>query len=691
MQARHGRWFGHAWALAALTLAGAVGAAGCVGEPGMTAGATEVDVNDASIGGVVLNDGRPEAGVWVVAETTSLPTRFTRIVVTDDAGRFLVPDLPAAATSFNVWVRGYGLRDSDPIKTTRGSRVTLRAENARSAQEAAKIYPANYWLSLYEPPPAGALPLVDNEGTHHRGSEGEGADEESGVASRAYPAREHWVGQMKLGCMLCHQLGQDISRLFDKPEHWDAVWERAQMVRTAEGLGKAVLRTSLSDWGARIARGEVPPAPPRPTGLERNMVVTQWEWARDDSYIHDNVSTDKRKPTLYPYGPVYGLDIGQSFLWALDPVKHTVTPHEIPLRTGPGRDPSRLGRIQGLTSSHNPMLDDKGNVWMTTRVRGNEDTPKWAGSVTRDIGGSGAALSGRDLRASRHLGYFSSQEGKFVLIDTAFATHHLQFDQEGRLWTSGDNTRLGMFDPRKLDPERPQDTEHQAQTGWAHIDPKTGRSTMGGGYGIVVSPVDGTIWRANYPGIFGQAPLPDLSGNRIDMFDPKTNVYKQYELPLPGYGARGIDATTDGKLWFATGSGHLGRFDPKTEKFTYWETPGPKIKGTGKETGSADFHYYLWVDQFDTLGLGKDMVVSTGTNSDSLLVFNPATEQFTVIRIPYPRGMFTRGLDGRIDDANAGWKGRGLWASNNTDGLVHTENRRSFISHVQFRQNPLEP
>ena len=246
-----------------------------------------------------------------------------------------------------------------------------------------------------------------------------------------------------------------------------------------------------------------------------------------------------------------------------------------------------------------------------------------------------------------------------------------------------------MFDPRKFDPARPEETESAAQSAFAQIDPTTGRSAMGGGYGIIVSPVDGTVWRANYPGIFGQAPLPDLSGNYIDKFDPKTKTYKRYSIPLPGYGPRGIDATTDGRLWFGTGSGHLGRFDPKTERFTYWETPGPKMKGTGKEIGSADFHYYIWVDQFDTLGLGKDMVILTGTNSDSLLVFNPATERFTIIRTPYPRGMFTRGLDGRIDDPNTGWKGRGLWVSNNTDGLLHTEKKRGFISHVQFRESPL--
>lgn len=655
------------------------------------ASADSVEIDAGSIGGVVVNGGKPEAGVWVIAETESLPTHFSRIVVTDDQGRFVVPDLPAG--KYNVWVRGYGLRDSEPVHSAPGQRLTLQATTAASPLEAAKIYPANYWLSLYEPPKAEHLPLVEEGEGKHTASNIAGADEESGESSGVFPSKEHWLGSVKLNCMLCHQLGQEITRLWTREQDWDAVWERAGMVNSAKGLGRNVLRKSLAEWASRIAAGEVPPAPPRPSGVERNMVITQWNWGQDLSYIHDNVSTDKRNPTLYPYGKVWGIDIGQSYLWALDPVKHTISSYEVPLRDGPGRDPERLGRIQGLTSSHNPMLDDKGNVWLTTRVRDFKENPKWVTDVMVDIGDPTKehmkTLPPRRLMASRHLGYFDSRNEKFVLIDTAFATHHLQFDREGRLWTSGDGSRLGMFDPSKFDPNKPEETEAAAQTAFTQVDPKTGKSAMGGGYGIIVSPVDGTIWRANYPGIFGQEPLPDLSGNYIDKFDPKTKTYKRYQIPLPGYGPRGIDATTDGMLWFATGSGHLGRFDPKTEQFKYWDTPGPKIKGTGKETGSADFHYYIWADQFNALGLGKDMVIVNGTNSDSLLAFNPTTEQFTIIRVPSPVGLFTRGLDGRIDDANAGWKGRGLWMSNNTDGLMHTEKRRGYISHVQFRPDPL--
>jgi len=64
------------------------------------------------------------------------------------------------------------------------------------------------------------------------------------------------------------------------------------------------------------------------------------------------------------------------------------------------------------------------------------------------------------------------------------------------------------------------------------------------------------------------------------------------------------------------------------------------------------------VDQFDTFGLGKDTVVVTGTTSDSMLIFDPKKETFSIFRMAYPMPFYTRGLDGRIDDAKAGWKGR---------------------------------
>src|SRR5438045_5931702 len=71
------------------------------------------------IAGVVRSSTGPEAGVWVIAETKDLPTNFIKIVVTDDAGRFMVPELPAA--TYRVFVRGYGLVDSAPVQLKPGA------------------------------------------------------------------------------------------------------------------------------------------------------------------------------------------------------------------------------------------------------------------------------------------------------------------------------------------------------------------------------------------------------------------------------------------------------------------------------------------------------------------------------------------------------------------------------------------
>ena len=99
---------------------------------GFTAGRAEcsqqsaaVRIDNDDIGGVVTSASGPEAGVWVIAETTDLPTKYAKIVVTDDQGRYVLPDLPKA--NYNVWVRGYGLVDSPKVKTAPGKILNLKA------------------------------------------------------------------------------------------------------------------------------------------------------------------------------------------------------------------------------------------------------------------------------------------------------------------------------------------------------------------------------------------------------------------------------------------------------------------------------------------------------------------------------------------------------------------------------------
>jgi len=655
--------------------------AGHFAGPTRLAAQAGVQVDKASIGGTVTNasTGRPEAGVWVIAET-KLAVPYRKIVVTDDRGRFLVPDLPAA--SYDLWVRGYGLKDSAKTKAERGAQVKLQAASATTQQEAAKIYPAAYWTSLIKAPAKEELPAE-------------------------YKSQEHWLAALRGGCNQCHQLGMTAMRGFTSPDVWDFyIKKNGGMNGAANRLGRELLEKALADWSTRIKNGEVPEAPPRPVGIERNFVVTQWDWAAPDSFIHDNVSTDKRNPALYGNGIVYGADrAGGGRLWALDPAKNTLEMFPVQGRTAqgldrnidyyhstdtaePGEGGGRGVRQPGtwMPSPHNPMLNERGELWMTQPVRppGPENNPKWSAStVALDIDDPAAKdIAAKALASRSHgmqLGYFDTKTHKFVGVDTSYNTHHLQFDWQGRIWSDGDV--LGMLDTTKIDRNNVEGTEAAAQKAWMRVDTKAGRVIPTSGYATGVNPVDGTIW----------VPVPTVDGpqNKIYMLDPKTQKYTDYPLPLPGRLAHGIDFSTDGNVWFSAGSGHLGRIDRKTGKFTYWELPGAKFAGTGNETGSTEYPYFMWVDQFDTLGMGKDTVIVTGTTSDSMLIFNPKTEKWTVFRLPYPLPFYTRGLDGRIDNPNAGWKGRGIWTSYNSYLPKFTETKVGYLNHIQLRPNPL--
>jgi len=631
-------------------------------------GASGFTVDKASIGGVVLNakTAKPEAGVWVIAET-KLSVPYRKIVVTDDQGRFLVPDLPDA--SYDLWVRGYGLKDSEKVKAARGDKVKLQAASAETPQEAAKIYPASYWTSMIHPPAKEELP-------------------------KGYASQEQWLAAFRGGCNQCHQLGMTVTRRYTTADDWDSVWKRNDnMSAAADRLGRDLMEKTMVDWGTRIKNGEVPPQPPRPTVIERNFVVTQWDWGTHESFFHDVTSTDKRNPTMYAYGKVYGADrTGGGVLWVLDPVKNTIEPMPVVPRNGKGYSTKvdyyhdRESEEAWMASPHNPMLDEHGRVWMTqpTRPPGAENNPKWSAStVAMDTTDPQAlAIASKALLSRSHgmqLGFFDTNSNKFVGVDTSYNTHHLQFDWQDRIWTDGDV--LGELDTTKIDPANPAATEAGAEHAWMRVDMDSKKVVPTNGYATAVSPVDGNVWLS--------VPVVDGPQNKLYMLDPKTSKFKDYPLPLPGRLSHGIDFSTDGTVWFSAGSGHLGRLDPKTGQFKYWDLPGPKFTGTGAETGSTEYPYFLWVDQFDTLGLGKNTVIVTGTTSDSMLIFDPKKETFTVFRMAYPMPFYTRGLDGRIDDAKAGWKGRGIWATYSSYMPKFTETRLGSVNHIQLRPNPL--
>src|ERR1700681_331404 len=124
--------------------------------------AAEIKIVSDDIGGVVTSSKGPEAGVWVIAETKDLPTGYRKIVVTDDQGRYVIPELPKA--NYDVWVRGYGLVDSPKVKATAGKTVNLKAVAAPSEKEAAEYYPGMYWYSMLNIPAKDQFPGTGEKG-----------------------------------------------------------------------------------------------------------------------------------------------------------------------------------------------------------------------------------------------------------------------------------------------------------------------------------------------------------------------------------------------------------------------------------------------------------------------------------------------------------------------------------------------
>jgi hypothetical protein len=125
------------------------------------------------------------------------------------------------------------------------------------------------------------------------------------------------------------------------------------------------------------------------------------------------------------------------------------------------------------------------------------------------------------------------------------------------------------------------------------------------------------------------------------------------------------------------------------EGWSFFAEPLPQFKNI-QQSGSSEGSYYTWVDQFDTLGLGSNTPISTGNQSGSLLVLDDG--EWVRLMVPYPLGFYTKWLDGRIDDPDGGWQGRGLWATISSRAPFHMESgagTTSKVYHFQMRPDPL--
>jgi hypothetical protein len=267
----------------------------------------------------------------VIAETTDLPTRYAKVVVTDDRGRYLIPGLPKA--NYKVWSRGYGLLDSQPTPSAPGKTVHLHNDPTPDARTAAMHYPAVYWYSMLKVP-------AESEFTDAATRAAKGISERS-------KTQGEWLHIMKTdGCGACHQIGDRASR--ELPPNLGTfkttqdAWRRrldsgqagVNMITYLVTLGQKRALNMFADWTDRIAAGEYPQSPPsRPQGVERNVVITMWDWADPKSYLHDEITTDKLNPRVNPNGLIYGSpELSTDNIPILDPVTNTARSFRIPVR-----------------------------------------------------------------------------------------------------------------------------------------------------------------------------------------------------------------------------------------------------------------------------------------------------------------------------------------------------------------------
>ena len=734
-----------------------------------------VVVDADNIGGVVTSAKGPEAGVWVIAETNDLGTKFRKIVVTDERGRYLLPELPKA--TYKVWVRGYGLVDSAPVTAAPGTSLALTAVVAPDARAAAQYYPGNYWYSLLQIPPKSAFPMKmppvraadrPERFLDCRGGGATGCEERGGGMALAgftpddlkngYVAsnQAEYIYTIKRTCNDCHQIGNKITREINPAlGHFASsteAWERMLKSGQTGGLMMAAVDVRFgherglalfADWSDRIAAGEVPVVPPRPQGVERNVVLSMWEFGTERAFIHDIAASNGMNQTANAYGKIYGTDNASGMVEWVDPVANTKGRFEPPpTPNNPNKAlPSSLQYNEAPSpfwgdelvwnergGAGGPQIDPLGRLWYSARPLSpatfcgkGSDNPF---AKNFPVGGGG-------------LGVYDPKTGQQTVFPMcgASGSHRAWANDADRTLYAPLGVQSGGFAWIKT---RVWDETHDVEKaiGWCpgildyNGDGKIGAYTLPGEpadptldrmfpvgglpYGVGSSPVDGSFWVVG--GVLG-GPKTAVPGRIMRCTrganPPATCTMEVYEPPfnnpkapgVEGYTTQGVEVDSQGVTWVILGgSGHIASFDRRKckvlrgptatgqhcpEGWTLYPVPGPTFKGTDVK---SDYFYLGWVDRDGALGLGKDVPIANGTGSDSLIAYLPDQKKFITLRVPYPMDFYTRSMSGRIDDPKAGWKGRGVWAGNNERVVWNIEGGKgntSQVVHFQVRPDPL--
>ena len=306
---------------------------------------------------------------------------------------------------------------------------------------------------------------------------------------------------------------------------------------------------------------------------------------------------------------------------------------------------------------------------------------------------------------------------KYTFVDTCFGTHHLQFgyDANDTLWTSGGGPVVGWLNTKMFD-----ETGDAAKSqGWTPLILDTNGNGKRDEYIEPNQPVDPDQGQAHRRRLLRRDAEP---GRRLGLgLDPRqsrarscgsipapnppeTALAEIYNVPMPGFGPRGGDIDSKGVVWVSLASGHLGSFDrskckgplngPKAtgdhcpEGWAFYQYPGPGLRGHRREQRRVELLHLGRPAQHVRPRQGRADV--DRQPDDGLVALKDG--KMVSLRVPYPLGFYAKGFDGRIDDPNAGWKGRGLWTSSGdrTPWLIEGgKGTKPMAVHFQLRPDPL--
>jgi hypothetical protein len=664
--------------------------------------AASLKVGKMDIGGVVTSSKGPEAGVWVIAQTKDTPTPFTRIVVTDDQGQYLVPDLPQG--SYHVWVRGYGLLDSKAQPANLGQKVDLKAEVAPDAKSAALVYPAAWWASLMKLP-----------------------DDLSVQRKMAIDFKE---------CYDCHQVGNKITRELGNTSSTAGAtstldaWDRrtkvgpvgVRMAGAFQEFGKE--RNVFADWSDRIAHGEVPQtAPQRPVGLERNLVISEWDWGMPNAGRADAAASDTRNPRVNANGPIFEASEHTDMLTILDPVQNKASmirvPSEAPRLTDSLNTVSPYAGPDAWHRSADPRsvgIDGKGRVWVTDHTRENTKQPAFCTSDSNKFGAFYPLKQSNKQEA-----IYDQKTKEWQVVDTCFNVDHNQIGDDNFIYF-GIGSGIGWIDINTWDKTHNAEASQgwcpgvmdtngdgKISKGWTEpndpVDPARDHRIQFGAYSTAINPNDGSLWIIGIGR--GDKRLVRISKGS----NPPESCLTEFFEPPPGqeieiFGSGGVEVDHNGLVWVDwRDSGHFTAFDRSKCK----TTKDPQATGQSCPEGWTVYRYtnvptyqnsklnpaagYLThMDYHDILGLGKDTPLYGSTNLDAFVAFDQKTKQFVTLRIPYPMGFMPRAASGRVDDPKTGWKGKGMWSDYASFAGWHIEGNYGTLPKAvkfQMRPNPL--